>query len=261
METNKKVLIIDDEVDLTQMVGFQFKAKGFEVKTAFDGLAGLECVHIFKPDLIILDIHMPRMGGIEFYSKICGPDGKPLYPVLVLTARANIQGLFQDLHIDGFMIKPFDVDQLIQEASLIIKKRSEEAAIPKPELVRGVRKICIVEQNKTIFDQLSSLFLEADYTVIPAKSGTVAVEKMMKDVPDVALVQLGLTDIPGDTLIFRLSQMSKTMEVKFVLYIAKSAQHDRKVMERISAKTGIWTFVEYNELGELVGVVRQVINK
>ena len=259
METNKKILIIDDEVDLTQMVGFQFKAKGFEVKTAFDGLAGLECVHVFKPDLIILDINMPRMGGIEFYSKICGPDGKPLYPVLVLTARANIQGLFQDLHIDGFMIKPFDVDQLVHEAGLIIKKRSEEASLSKSGLVASARKICIVDQDKTILAQLSGLFLEADYTLIPARSGAVAVEKMMQDVPDVALVHLGLTDIPGDILIFRLSQMSKTMEVKFVLYTSKSAQHDRKVMERISAKTGIWTFVEYNQLSELVSVVNKVI--
>ena len=70
---------------------------------------------------------MPRMGGIEFYSKICGTNGKPQYPVLVLTARANIKGLFQDLQIDGFMIKPFEIDQLVQEASLIIKKRSQQA--------------------------------------------------------------------------------------------------------------------------------------
>ena len=72
MDADKKILIIDDEIDLTQMMGFQFKAKGFEVQTAPDGLAGLECVASFKPDLIILDINMPRMGGIEFYSKICG---------------------------------------------------------------------------------------------------------------------------------------------------------------------------------------------
>ncbi|MBF0504311.1 MAG: response regulator [Candidatus Omnitrophica bacterium] len=259
MEVRKKILVIDDEIDLVQMVEFQFKAKGYEVQTASDGLAGLECVHLFKPDLIILDINMPRMGGIEFYSKICGPDGKPLYPVLVLTARANIQGLFQDLHIDGFMIKPFDIDRLVHEAGLIIKKRSQEASLPKAEFLRDTRRVCIVDQDKGIFDKLSGLFLDADYTVIPARSGAGALERMMKDVPDVALVHLGLTDIPGDTVVFRLSQMSKTMDVKFVLYTSKSVQHDRHVMERLSAKTGIWTFVEYNQLSELVSVVEQIL--
>ena len=122
MNPSKKILIIDDEVDLTQMIGFQFKAKGFDVQTAGDGLEALGIVHTFKPDLIILDMNMPRMGGIEFYSKICGTNGRPLYPVLVLTARANVQNMFKDLDIDGFMIKPFDIEELVNEAETIIKK-------------------------------------------------------------------------------------------------------------------------------------------
>ena len=125
MDTNKRILIIDDEVDLIQLIGFQFKSKGFEVQTADDGLEALQKVHEFRPDLIILDVNMPRMGGLEFYSKICGTNGRPLYPVLVLTARANIQGPFKDLEIDGFITKPFDIEHLVHEAELIIKKRSQ----------------------------------------------------------------------------------------------------------------------------------------
>jgi DNA-binding response OmpR family regulator len=260
MDTNKKILIIDDEIDLTQMLGFQFKSQGFEVQTASDGLAGLAVLQQFRPDLIILDINMPRMGGIEFYSKICGSNGKPLYPVLVLTARANIQGLFKDLQIDGFMIKPFEIDQLVHEANLIIKKRSQQAPQVKSGLSSSGRKICIVDNNQETFDQLCKQFLDADYMVIPARSGAVAVEKMMKDVPDVALVHLGLTDIPGDLVIYRLSQMSKTMDVKFVLYTSKTAEHDRQVMERISAKTGILTFVEYHQLEEILNAVNKVLS-
>jgi len=124
MGTKKKILIIDDEVDLTQMIGFQFKSRGFEVQTAGDGVEALEKVYGFKPDLIILDMNMPRMGGVEFYSKICAPNGRPLYPVLVLTARADIQGFLKDMEIDGFMIKPFETDHLVSEAEMIIKKRS-----------------------------------------------------------------------------------------------------------------------------------------
>ena len=150
MDTTKRILIIDDEIDLVQMIGFQFSAKGFDVKTASDGLVALEIVHHFKPDLIILDINMPRMGGIEFYSKICNASGKPLYPVLVLTARANIKGLFQDLQIDGFIIKPFEIDQLIHEADLIIKKRGLQAPQSKSGILNEPRKICIVDNDQKI---------------------------------------------------------------------------------------------------------------
>ena len=260
MKIKKRVFIIDDEIDLTRMLGYQFESQGFEVQTASDGLEALKRVDHFNPDLIILDINMPRMGGIEFYSKICGPNGKPHFPVLVLTARANIKGLFEDLQIDGFMIKPFEIDQLVYEAGLIIKKRSQQAPASKSGFARGPRKICIVDQDQKVFGQLCHQFLCADYTVMPARSGAVAVEKIMHDVPDAALVHLGLTDMPGDLVIYRLSQMSKTMDVKFVLYTSKTAEHNREVMERIRAKTGILTFVEYNHLEEILDAVNKVLS-
>jgi DNA-binding response OmpR family regulator len=257
MDTKKKILIVDDEVDLTQMIGFQFTAKGFEVQTAGDGLEALQKVHVFRPDLIILDMNMPRMGGIEFYSKICGANGRPMFPVMVLTARANVQGLFKDLEIDGFMIKPFEIDLLVAEAELIIKNRSV-TPIKASSPVERPRKICVVENDQKIFDQVSGIFLNADYTVIPAKRGSEGIEKMMKDVPDVALVQLGLTDLAGDIVIFRLSQMAKTKDVKFVLYTACDVKHNHQVMDRISMKTGVFTFVEYNVLEALLARVNQL---
>lgn len=256
MDTTKKILVIDDEPDLAQMVGFQFKSRGFEVQTAGDGAEALAKVHEFKPDLIILDMNMPRMGGIEFYSKICGPNGKPMYPVLVLTARANVQGLFKDLEIDGFLVKPFEIDHLVAEGEAIIRKRGQS---PKgPGLAARPRKICIVENDPKVFDGLAGILLNADYTVIPAKSGTAAVERMAGETPDAALVQLGLSDIPGDILILKLSQMARTMDVKFILYTARATKHDRQVMERISAKTGVLTLVEYHALKDLLDKVKEL---
>lgn len=257
MTVNKKILIIDDEPDLAQMVAFQFKSQGFEVREASDGVVALAMVHDFQPDLIILDINMPRMGGIEFYSKICNRGGQPLYPVLVLTARANIQSLFHDLHIDGFMIKPFEIEQLTHEASVIIRKKEEQRVNGKRS--KEEHKVCVIDQDQSTFEGISHLFLNANYTVIPARNGTMAIERMMKDVPDMAIVNLGLSDIPGDIVIYRLSQMSKTMDVKFILYTSKSAEHDRKVMERISLKSGIWTFVEYDSLNDILNTAHEIL--
>jgi hypothetical protein len=73
-------------------------------------------------------------------------------------------------------------------------------------------------------------------------------------------VHLGLTDIPGDLVIYRLSQMSKTMEIKFVLYTSKTAEHDRQVMERIRTKTGILTFVEYTHLEDILNAVNKLLS-
>lgn len=259
MIPNKKILIIDDEPDLTQMIGFQFQAKGFEVQTAGDGLEALTKVHDFKPDLIILDMNMPRMGGIEFYSKICGTNGKPLYPVLVLTARANVQSMFKDLDIDGFMIKPFEIDQLIREAETIMKKKSQAVAQRSPEPAQTMPRVCIVDDDRKFFSEVSAMFLDADYAVIPARSGAIAIERMVKDVPDVALVHLGLADIAGDIVILRLSQMAKTMDVKFILYTFRGRERDQRVLERISQKKGVWTFLEYEDPRELLSVAQGLL--
>ncbi len=259
MEAIKKILIIDDEKDLSQMVKFQFKARGFDAQTAGDGVEGLQKVHQFKPDLIILDVNMPRMGGIEFYNEICGSDNKPFYPVLVLTARANIKELFQQFDIDGFMIKPFEIDQLIHEAEIIIKKKMRMNKKSSKGTVKGPRKICIVESDPKIFNEIAPVFLNADYIVNPARSGTMAIERIMSDVPDIALVQLGLEDIAGDMVIVRLSQMSKTMGVKFILYTRRSDKHDRPVMSKISKKTGIIKLIEYDDPKELLELVDRLL--
>ncbi|MBL8012950.1 MAG: response regulator [Candidatus Omnitrophica bacterium] len=258
MSGNKKILIIDDESDLTELIGFQFRSKGFEVKTAGDGVEGLDMVHDFKPDLIILDMNMPRMGGIEFYSMICGTNSRPLYPVLVLTARANVENMFKDLEIDGFMIKPFDINQLIVQAETIIKRKAEAQIKKMSAPPKETRRVCVVDDDPQVFKQLSLVLLENEFTVVPAKTGTAAMERMIKDTPDVALVHLGLKDIAGDFVILRLSQMAKTMDVKFILYTFRGQERDSKVMERISEKKGIWTFVEYETLTELLAATQNM---
>lgn len=128
-------------------------------------------------------------------------------------------------------------------------------------LLERPRKICIVENDQKIFDQVACVFLNADYSVTPAKKGTTAIEKMMKDVPDVALVQLGLPDIAGDIVIFRLSQMARTKDVKFVLYTSRDMKHEKPVMERIRVKTGIFTFVEYDKIEDLLGQVNELFKE
>jgi len=122
MKGKKIILLIDDEEDLRDTVAYQFRAKGFDVVIAVDGVDGLEKLKTFNPDLIILDLNMPRMNGLEFYEHIKGEEAKPKYPVLVLTARTNMGELSIPIDADGFMTKPFELDKLIKEADTIIKK-------------------------------------------------------------------------------------------------------------------------------------------
>jgi len=70
---------------------------------------------------------MPKLGGLGFYQKICYGQDQPKYPVLVLTARANMEKLFKELNVDGFMAKPFEIKELIGEVSCIVNKKSAKS--------------------------------------------------------------------------------------------------------------------------------------
>ena len=170
--------------------------KGYEVELAQDGVQGLKVLENFSPQLIILDLNMPNMGGIEFYQKICVGDS-PIYPVFVLTARANMEKFFKDFNVDGFMAKPFEITELINEISYIINKKSAKSS---PEN-SAPRKIFIVENDDGFSAKIGMALLNKGFTVNLAKTGAAAIERISKDVPDIVRVNMNLSDIAGEIVI------------------------------------------------------------
>ena len=260
MKNGYRILIVDDEEDLRDMMTFQFEARGFEVVTASDGLEGLERLQTMSPSLIILDVNMPRMGGIEMYERICDPEGKPSHPVLILTARSNTEHLFKKLSIDGFMAKPFEVDELINEAEVIIRKydRKVPNKQSRPQLLESVY---IVNDDEAESNAIAVAMLNAGYRVALASSGLSALELMAKAPPQLALVKLGLSDIPGDVLILRALHMAKTCEVKFILFETQDSRQIEIVRRRLSEKSGVLGIISYSRTEELVEGVTTVIAK
>ncbi len=120
----KTIMIVDDEKDLRDIIEFKFKSKGFVTVTACDGVDALDKLKTIEPDLIVLDMNMPRMDGLEFYNAIRGNEVRSKCPVLILTARANMGQTIKDSAIEGFMPKPFELNDLINEAEAIIRKSS-----------------------------------------------------------------------------------------------------------------------------------------
>lgn len=258
MATSKKdiILVIDDEPDLREMVQYQFQAKGFAVIAAANGMEGMEKLRTITPDLIILDMNMPKMGGIEFYQQICGPDGRPKYPVLVLTARANLEQLFKDFDIDGFMSKPFDVDDLIKQGATIIAKAKRGITKSMRRDSGAPKRVFVVENDPEALKQIEAVLKKSGCVVESAPSGAIAIEKMMASPPDVALIKLGLSDVAGDIVAFRLKKLSLTCDVTLILYVPVTDQLDADVLDLIGEKGRVATIVKYSshaELAEAVG--------
>ena len=116
-----KILIVDDEPSITNLVSAYLKPEGYEVYTAADGNAGLKAARAFKPDLIILDVMLPGMDGIELLSRLRRES--EVY-VIMLTARTEETDKIVGLSVgaDDYVTKPFSPRELVARVKAALRR-------------------------------------------------------------------------------------------------------------------------------------------
>jgi CheY-like chemotaxis protein len=111
-EPRRPVLVVDDDESIRESVAMFLIDEGYPVAVAGDGDEALERVAERSPALILLDIRMPRMNGIEFaaaYRALPGPHA----PIVVMTAGRDARQRAEEIGADGYLAKPFDLDDLV----------------------------------------------------------------------------------------------------------------------------------------------------
>jgi DNA-binding response OmpR family regulator len=113
----KKVLIVDDEVNIVISLEFLLKQAGYELAIARDGEDALAQVAAFQPDLVLLDIMLPRMSGFEVCQRIRENSAWQHIKVIMLTAKGREVEMTKGLHLgaDAYVIKPFSTKELIAQ--------------------------------------------------------------------------------------------------------------------------------------------------
>lgn len=112
MEAGKRVLVVDDEPPVQKVLRRILERKGYQVFAAGDGLEALAVIDRDQPDLVLLDISMPRMDGIETLRKISQLKAKPV--VIMITALGDVElaKLAISLGARDYLLKPFDIEYL-----------------------------------------------------------------------------------------------------------------------------------------------------
>lgn len=118
----KKILVIDDEIELVELVKIRLEAGGYEVVTANSGLEGLSKASSELPDLIILDIAMADMDGYTALQKIRENDQIKHIPVVMLTAYAKMKSLFEMEGVSDYIVKPFDSQDFLMRITKVLEK-------------------------------------------------------------------------------------------------------------------------------------------
>ncbi len=117
-----RVLVVDDEPAIADLVSTTLRYEGFETSTAADGRAALEAVETFRPDLLVLDVMLPDLDGFEVHRKLV--DRGVRVPVLFLTARDATEDKVRGLRIgaDDYVTKPFSLEELVARIRAILRR-------------------------------------------------------------------------------------------------------------------------------------------
>src|SRR5690348_11111623 len=127
MMTKIRILIVDDEPQITRVLHRGISAQGYDTRTASDGAAALEVMKEWQPDLVITDLAMPKVNGLELCRQLRATSE---IPIIVLSVRAEEQTKVQALDIgaDDYITKPFSV------AELLARIRAALRRAPLPEI-------------------------------------------------------------------------------------------------------------------------------
>jgi len=121
---SKKILLIDDDVINTRLIQSRLEEEGFDVYTAPDGEAGLVKAESERPDIIILDVEMPKMNGYTFMHKIKAREEIKSIPVVVLSSHAEMQPIFQLKGVKGYLVKPVDFAKMFELIEKVVGAES-----------------------------------------------------------------------------------------------------------------------------------------
>jgi len=183
---NAKILVVDDEPDAVELVRFNLKNAGFEVSTADDGEEALRKAHAVLPDLILLDIMLPEISGVEVCKALRADPATASIPVIMLTAKAEeidrVLGL--EVGADDYVTKPFSPRELILRVKAVLRRGRTSAAQPERYQV-GCLLVDIVRpevrvENKVV--KLTAIELKL-LTVLLQRRGRVQTrEELLRDV-------------------------------------------------------------------------------
>jgi len=159
-----RVLVVEDDDEIAQVLQRSLRMEGYDVRTAGDGVSALDEAHSFLPDLVILDLGLPKLDGIDVAKTLRRGDD---VPILMLTARdaleSRVEGL--DAGADDYLVKPFERQELLARLRALLRRRPPRGSAPLTvgdlrlnpdthEVHRGERSIELTQREFELLEYL-----------------------------------------------------------------------------------------------------------
>jgi diguanylate cyclase (GGDEF)-like protein len=160
-----RILVVDDDPDIARFLQMALKMEGFEVRTASDGLEALETVRTWQPDLLLVDLMMPGINGIDVTRRLRANAMTTALPVIMLTAKGQtadkVLGL--DAGADDYIVKPFDTMELVARVRGTLRRNQEFREVsPLTGLPGNNRILREIDDRLKIGDRFAVCYCDID---------------------------------------------------------------------------------------------------
>ncbi len=246
MHNKKTLLFIDDDKHLTYVLNEFLINEGFDVVCAATAEEGIKALQSIQPDLIVLDISMPGIGGFGFLKHIAKEDGTSLYPVLVFTARAGMNNFFENVLVDGFIAKPCSELDLIRKIRSILDKHLQKCE-------RSKHSILIAEDDKHMLPSYCKLLTHSGFVVRCVKSGPEIIEDAISNKPDLIIMKDILTGMNGRTVAKLLRSIPQTCRIPIIV-------HNQELPVGGSSTDGVDMFLGNSQPREILKAARRLLS-
>src|SRR6185312_502001 len=149
MNEKSRILVVDDEPQLTRVLRTGLKSRGYDVRAASDGTSGFETFNDWQPDLVITDLAMPNMDGLELCRQLRAVSQ---VPIIILSAKGEEKVKVEALDIgaDDFVTKPFGIDELLARVRAALRRATSQPADETEEPVLEVGDFRVDRETRNV---------------------------------------------------------------------------------------------------------------
>ena len=261
-DAKKTIVLIEDEQVVVDLLTKKLKAVGYEVKTATDGISGLELIHTATPDLVLLDMILPRLSGLGVLKKLAEEKILPGLPVVIISnsgQQVDVDRILK-LGVRDYLVKVnFDPNEIIAKIHNVFSGEEAHNNQPPKKVESPIATILLIEDDIFLVDILEKKLIQSRLKVLRALDADQARAILAKERIDAILLDIIL---PGTNGLMLLKEFKADQKLKSIPVIIISNLGQKEEMQRGLEAGALHYIVKAHATpSEIVAKVKEIINK
>ena len=222
---SRNILVVDDDAAVISLVRQRLQRAGYSIFTAYNGKEGLKTCERYNIDVIITDVVMPEMDGVDFYRELKRREKTEKIPIVIMTDRQVFKDSFRKLGVEGFISKPLDLDKVIDQIRKVFSLIEEG----------GRGKVLVVGNDQDTSDEMCFLLKKQGYFVNKARDSKDFMGYVLTMVPDFVFIDVLLKDVSACEIIKAMKCFISLKDTKIFTYTIFSTEelNDVEAIEQL----------------------------